>query len=467
MAAGRSENADLGYRPRAWQLELHAARRFRFRVCVVHRQGGKSEAACMELIDAALKAKGDLPRFAYVSPELKLAIQMFWPKLKKRLEPLIKLGTVIVNEGNHKVSFKHNDATIEMFGASDPESLRGHTMRGVVLDEVGQMKSKVWGSLIEPWIMHNLGWALFIGTPAGINLFSELFTRGGDPQYPDWWSRRWTVYETNALPAAEVKRKEEETSENEWAREFLCDFQAQSNQQLISLALAETAARRVWKPDDPAILSAPLVIGVDPARFGDDRSVIVLRRGLFMFPPLVFKGVDTMFLAQRTALEINQHKPAAVFVDGGGVGAGVIDRLRQLGHTVQEVQFGSKSPIKGFMNMRAFMWWKMKEWLENGGGIPNDPVLIRELATPTYGFNGKGDVVLESKDDIKERLDTGDDSGGSPDIADACATTFAAPVQPPPAFGDSRFKPNLGPPGGGRYDPFDMKKHMGKDPFKR
>ena len=449
----KNEPIDLGYKPRPWQSELHLARgKFQFRVCVVHRQGGKSEAACIELIDSAVKATGDLPRFAYVAPELKLARSMFWPKLKQRLARMAAAGGVTFNETSMYAEFKHNGARIEMFGALDPESLRGHTMRGVVMDEVGLMPSAVWGTYVEPWIMVNKGWVLFIGTPAGVNLFSDLYGRPAkDKRY---WAKRWTVYETGALEPAVIEAKRATTSENAFAREFLCDFHAQSNEQLISLALATAASQRTLKPDDPVILSAPVVIGVDPARYGDDRSVIVRRQGLVCFPPLVFQGVDTMFLASRTAVEINKHKPAMVFVDEGGVGAGVVDRLRQLGHTVMGVQFGSRALGKGFQNLRAEMWWKMRDWLEAGGVIPNDPVLIRELATPTYGFNDKGDVVLESKDDIKARLDV--DDGGSPDVADALACTFAAPVAPPPNFDDD-LRPTR--PSGG-YDPFDMKVQM-------
>lgn len=408
----------------------------------------------MELIDGAIDAKGDLPRFAYVSPELKLARSMFWPKLKARLAPLIALGTVELNEGTLTAKFKANGATIEMFGASDPDSLRGHTMRGVVVDEVAQMPGSVWDKQISPWLKKNNGWALFIGTPEGVNLFSELFFSA--PKKPGWWAKRWTVYETGVYTAEQIAEERANSSENSFASEWLCDFAAQGNEQLISLSLATAASTRYFHPNDPAVLASPLVIGVDPARFGDDRSVIVRRQGLFMHPPLVFKGVDTMFLAARVALEINQHKPAAVFVDEGGVGAGVVDRLRQLGHSIIGVQFGAKAPVKGFVNLRSYMWWQMREWLGRGGAIPRDEVLIRELATPTYGFNGKGDVVLESKDDIKDRLSAIEYS--SPDLADALAVTWAAPVATPRRFED---EPHVASKrGGGSYDPFDVKKAM-------
>jgi hypothetical protein len=198
-----------------------------------------------------------------------------------------------------------------------------------------------------------------------------------------------------------------------------------------------------------------MVIGVDPARFGDDRSVIVRRQGLYVFPALVFKGVDTVFLGRRVSLEINQHNPAAVFVDEGGVGAGVLDVVRSMGHKASGVQFGSKALGKGFANLRSEMWWKMREWLQTGGAVPMDEQLMRELATPTYGFNARGEVVLESKDAIKERL--GAMEHPSPDIADALACTFAAPVATVVGIMDERYLARRGPR---RYRPF-MAEHNG------
>lgn len=131
-----------------------------------------------------------------------------------------------------------------------------------------------------------------------------------------------------------------------------------------------------------------------------------------------------MDLASRVAAQINEFNPDAVFVDSGA-GAGVIDRLRQLGYDIIEVPFGGKAIDENqYVNRRSEMWWLMKEWLEQGGAIPNSTSLKQELATPTYWFNSAGKKVLEPKEDIKKRLQ----GGGSPDLADALALTFASQV---------------------------------------
>jgi hypothetical protein len=132
-----------------------------------------------------------------------------------------------------------------------------------------------------------------------------------------------------------------------------------------------------------------------------------------------------MKLADIVASQMVAHSPDAVFVDAGS-GSGVIDRLRQLGHgRIIEVPFGGKALASHlFDKRRSEMWCEMATWLRGGGAIPNDVHLKTELATPTYWFDSAGRKVLESKDDIKARLK----GGASPDIADALALTFAAPV---------------------------------------
>ena len=122
--------------------------------------------------------------------------------------------------------------------------------------------------------------------------------------------------------------------------------------------------------------------------------------------------------------------------------------MKQLNHRVVEVPFGGKATTAGFSNRRAEMWWKMRKWLEAGGAIPTNDVLVRELSTPTFWFDAKDQVVLEPKDSIRERLP----SYGSPDIADALCLTFAADVPPDLDLFAERSRPDK--PRGGRYHPF-------------
>ena len=413
----------LDYNPREWQRQCHRERK-RFTVLALHRRAGKTELAIMELIDKAMKFKLELGMFVYIAPFLKQAKAIAWQRLKQKLGPLMIAGAVDINEGDLSVTFKHNGAIIRLFGGDNPDAMRGLRVDGAVIDEVAQIKPEVWIDIIQPALSDRLGWAMFIGTPAGINLFSEIYYKA--EHLDDWHAARYTVYDTHAIAAAEVERLKRDMSETSFAREYLCDFSAAGDDQLISLSDCEEAARRVYTDKD--VLDAPKILGVDPARFGDDRSVIFKRQGLQAFTPLVYRGIDNMDLAARVAAQIEQWVPDAVFIDSGA-GAGVIDRLRQLGYDVTEVPFGGKATMPNlFVNRRAEMWWGMKEWLDLGGAIPNDNALKQELATPIYWFDSAGRKVLEPKDEIKKRLQ----GGGSPDMADALALTFAYPVKKRP-----------------------------------
>ena len=403
---------------RPWQRECaNLSVGKRFLVLVLHRRAGKTELALKKLCNAALKNTLDLPHYAYVAPLLKQAKTIAWARLKQMVAPF---GPhVEINESELIVKFRPNGAVIRVLGADNPDSLRGVRLDGAMIDEVAQVKPEVWEEIIRPALSDRRGWAWFLGTPKGINLFSALYF--GAEDWEDWASARYTVYDTDALPADEVEQLRLEMSEQAFAREFLCDFSAAGDDQLLSLNDVEAASRIEYKPG--AMDYAPKILGVDPARFGNDRSVIVPRQGLQVFKPMVYRGLDNMELANRVALKIEQWQPDAVFVDAGA-GAGVIDRLRQLGHSVVEVNFGGRASDQRYVNKRTEMWFEMAESVRAGLSIPNDNALKLELATPFYKFDSQNRLALESKDDIKKRMP----EGASPDIADALALTYAFPV---------------------------------------
>lgn len=408
---------DLGYKPRAWQRECHSRRR-RFTVLALHRRAGKTELALRELLDKALRCEKDLGLFFYVAPLLKQAKAIAWSRLKQIVAPLELAGLAEKNESELWVRLLTNGAQIRIYGADNPDAMRGVRLDGVVMDEVAQMAPEVWDDVIQPALADRLGWALFIGTPNGINLFSQLYF--GAEGKPDWFAARYTVYDTDALNAAEVARLRREQSEATFAREMLCDFSAAGTDQLISLTDVEEASKRHLQTSDFDF--AARVMGVDPARFGNDKSVIVKRQGRMCLPPAEHHKLDNMTLAALVADEIRTWRPDAVFVDEGN-GGGVIDRLRQLGFEVIGVHFGGKAGRPRYANKRTEMWFEARDWLQAGGVIPNHMQLKQDLATPTYRFTTATDVYqLESKDEIKDRI------GRSPDFGDALALTFAFPV---------------------------------------
>ncbi len=407
---------DLGYKPRAWQQDCHRNRR-RFTVLALHRRAGKTELALAELIDKALRFAQDLGLFFYVAPLLKQAKAIAWTRLKQKVQPLVLHGLCEVNESELWVRMTTNGAVIRCYGADNPDAMRGVRLDGVVIDEVAQIKPEVWDDVLQPALSDRNGWALFIGTPKGVNLFSQLFYAARTK--PDWHSALYTVHDTDSLPPSEVARLQAEMSEVSWKREYLCDFSAAGDEQLISLADVEEATRRHLRREQYDF--APVILGVDPARFGDDRSVISVRQGLLAKDFRVYTKIDNMALAAYVGQAIADFQADAVFIDAGN-GAGVIDKLRQMGHEVTEVHFGGRASKPRYVNKRAEMWFEMREWLALGAAIPRNTALMQDLAAPIYTFDNQDRVALEAKDDIKKR------GLPSPDLGDALALTFAFPV---------------------------------------
>jgi hypothetical protein len=172
--------------------------------------------------------------------------------------------------------------------------------------------------------------------------------------------------------------------------------------------------------------NGPLVVGVDPARFGDDRTSIIRRRNRLAFKLQSYSKKDTMEVVGLVHMIIKDEKPTKVFVDVGGLGAGVVDRLREMGYEdiIVAVNSGSVPLNAGrYVNKRAEMWGVMKEWLgEEPVQIPDSDSLHADLCAPSYKFDSVTRLVLEKVEDIKKR------GLRSPDEGTALALTFAFPV---------------------------------------
>ena len=199
----------------------------------------------------------------------------------------------------------------------------------------------------------------------------------------------------------------------------LGEFPKAGDLQFIATDLVEAAMGRHYIPQQYEY--APVILGVDVARFGSDRTVIFKRQGLYADLLWTCHGMDLMATADRVAALIGEHKADAVMIDAGGVGAGVCDRLRQMGHRPIDVQFGGASGLANCLNKRAEMWWRMRDWIKDGAIPPNED-LKDDLIGPEYQYTTKGLVQLEKKEDMKKR------GLASPDLADALALTFAVPV---------------------------------------
>lgn len=215
--------------------------------------------------------------------------------------------------------------------------------------------------------------------------------------------------------------------ENPWVMAYILgQFPPGSINALLSVEEVEAAMDR--SPAAGSYEWAAKRLGVDVARFGDDRTVHFPRQGMAAFQPAIMRhargSAVSVDIANRTMSMMNDlDAEEAFFDDTVGWAHGAVDVLRAAGRMVYAVQFDKPSSNPRYLNMRAQMWMEMAEWIKGGGCIPQIPEMVAELTTPTYFFSG-GKFQIEAKDQVKKRL------GRSPDLADALALTFALPDTP-------------------------------------
>jgi phage terminase large subunit len=243
----------------------------------------------------------------------------------------------------------------------------------------------------------------------------------GDPDDPKAWVHSPRV----GLEPAAMNRKQIETygRDSNWVKAYILGrFPDASFNSLIGVDDVQAAMARHLDPDQYSWAQKRL--GVDVARFGDDRTVIFPRQGMAAFQPVQLRGMNTVDIAARVAMAQAQWGSELNLVDDTGHwGHGVIDNLHAAGIPSMGIQFHGAAINNRYKNRRAEMWIEMTEAIKKGMALPNIPELVAELITPTFTFSN-GTLQLEEKDQIKARL------GRSPDLADALALTFAIPDMP-------------------------------------
>ena len=223
--------------------------------------------------------------------------------------------------------------------------------------------------------------------------------------------------------------KEYGEESNVYRVRVLGDFPRSEDNVLVPLSLVESALERdiedtgFWRP----------VWGLDVARFGEDRTALCKRAGQFLREPIIsWRGADLMETTGRVMEEYRRAEdldkagasrletPRTIAVDSIGLGAGVIDRLRELGLPVSAVNVGETARQPGFMRLRDELFWEIRRWFEaRDCRIVEDSALVGELCSMQYKHTSAGKLQLESKDEMKKR------GLKSPDLADALALTFA------------------------------------------
>lgn len=351
-----------------------------------------------------------------------MAINSHWFDISaKSIVPEDWLATAVKRQ--LKIDPTYWYAKAELWSEENPDAFAGlHNERGVLLlmDEASGIPSPIWtvseGFFTEPIV--DRYWLAFSNPRRNKGGFYDCFNR-----LKHNWRR-------DHIDARDVEGSDKQVYQSiidkygidsdEVRIEVKGRFPRAGKRQLIPVDVAEGAQEREINSD----ALAPLVMGVDPARSGDDRSVIRFRRGrdARSIPPTKFSGLDNMQLAYECANLIDRYKPDAVCIDAGN-GTGVIDRLRDLGYKVHEIWFSGKATRRDAFNKRTSMWMDMADWMQ-GGSIDADEDLFTDLIAPEYDFVGHDGVVkkLQSKEDLKS------EGMASPDDGDALCLTFAVRV---------------------------------------
>lgn len=251
-------------------------------------------------------------------------------------------------------------------------------------------------------------------------------------KFKDCWGRsahRWNTRQIDSRDSKQTNKTkiaewvEDQGEDSDFVRVRVRGvFPRAASDQLIPENVVDEAAERNVEPKD--FITHPKILGVDVSRGGGDDSVIVMRQG----PKLTILGVyqlkDLMGLAGKVVEAFNNEKADHIFIDSTGLGAGVLDRLIQIGMPTTGVNFATKAMDRRmYLNTRAESWGRLKDWLTDGGSIPYNKKLITELKQQTYGYTENLTIQLTSKKIMKSMgLD-------SPDIADAIATTFYSDIQ--------------------------------------
>ncbi len=393
---------------------------------------GKSALVCW-IILWAISTREDTKGVVTANTEKQLRLKL-WSELSKWKRLFIAghmfntTATGIAAKDDTRAKEWHIDAipwsedSVEGF-----QGLHNYGKRVIVIfDEASGIVDKVWEAI--DGVMNEseteIIW-LATGNPTrNTGRFRECFDPTGQGQF-------WKSLKVDSRDVSFTNKDRINRAIDLWGLDsdyvkvrFLGEFPDSSSAQLIPTDYILTA----MSCEVSSHAYQPLILAVDVARYGDNESVLLFRRGkdCRTIPLQRIRKMDTIGLGNAIVTAIATHGPDAVFIDEGGIGGGVIDFVRHLGHSVIGVNFGSQAstPLGGerAYNKRAEMYLSLRTWLRDGGGIPDSSDLKAQLLSIEYGHSkaGKmGDAIMLSP---KEELDE------SPDIADALALTFAYPV---------------------------------------
>jgi phage terminase large subunit len=376
------------------------------------------------------------------APTEKQLFNALWPEFKKWVKKCPKELQALIEVKSDRAELisarESSFISCATSRAETPEALAGvHCDPGYVLligDEASGIPEQVFEAAAGSMSGHN-AMTVLAGNPVrGQGFFFDTHGKLSDM----WWTRKVACQDVPAQVTEDfiedIKRRYGENS-NAYRIRVLGEFPVSDDDTVIPFDLVELALTR----DVSTSKTAPVIWGVDCARFGRDRSALAKRQANRLIEPVRYwTKLDSMELAARIKLEWDECpdniRPAEINIDVIGWGAGTVDRLRELGLPARGINT-SESPATTeaarYANLKAELWFKARQWFANRDcRLPDQYAkredrhvadLIEELTKPKYRFRkGSQKIEVESKDELKKR------GMDSPDLADAFVMTFAS-----------------------------------------
>lgn len=221
----------------------------RFGAVVCHRRFGKTVLALNHLQVAALECKRERPRFGFIGPTFTQAKSIGWDYLVHYAAPIPGIQPRVSD-----LSMNYpNSGQVRLFGADNPDSLRGLYFDGVVFDEYGLQKPNIFSEVIRPALSDRQGWALFLGTPAGKNQFYEVIQQARTD--PSWFFAEYKASQTGIIAPEELAAARKDMTADEYAQEYECSFEASVKGAIYAaeLEMARAGGRVTTVPYDPIL----------------------------------------------------------------------------------------------------------------------------------------------------------------------------------------------------------------------